>query len=60
MLKESGKVEKWELPEISLHVNDDGNVILIMCRIYKEYYADYEGREELQKFTRKVKELVVK
>ena len=35
---------------------------LISCKICKEYYVDDddEGREELKKFTGKVKELVVK
>ena len=54
-------VEKWELPEINVDVNDDGDVISKSCKICKEYYVDDdEGREELKKFTGKVKELVVK
>ena len=57
MVKKS-TVEKWELPEINVDVNDNGDVISISC---KEYYVDDdEGREELKKFTGKVKELVVK
>ena len=60
MVKKS-TVEKWELPEINLDVNDDRYVISIGYNICKEYYVDDdEGREELKKFTRKVKELVVK
>ena len=57
MVKKS-TVEKWKLPEINVHVNDNGDVISISC---KEYYMDDdESREELKKFTRKVKELAVK
>ena len=60
MFKKS-TVKKWELPEINVDVNDDGNVISVSCKICKEYYGDDdEGREELKKFTGKVKELVVK
>ena len=36
MFKKS-KVEKWELPEISLNVNDDGD-IWISCKICKISY----------------------
>ena len=28
-------VEKWELPEINVAVNDDGDVISISCKICK-------------------------
>ena len=60
MVKKSS-VEKWELPQINVDVNDDGDVISISCKSCKKYYVDDdEGREELKKFTRKVKELVVK
>ena len=53
MVKKS-TAEKWELPEINVDVNDNGDVISISC---KEYYVDDdEGREELKKFTGKVKE----
>ena len=55
MVKKS-TVEKWELPEINVDVNDDGDVISISCKICKEYYEDDdEGREELKKFTGKVR-----
>ena len=54
-------IETWELPKTSLNANDDGNVILISCKNCKEYYVDDgEGREELNKFTGRVKDLVVK
>ena len=60
MVKKS-KLEKCELPEIHVDVNDNGDVVSISCKICKEYYVhDEAGREELEKFTRKVKELVVK
>ena len=61
MLKKGGKVKlkKGELHKISLNVNEDGDVLIIRCKICKEYYVDNEGREELKKFTGKVKELVV-
>ena len=56
MVKKS-TVEKWELPEINVDVNDDGDVISISCKICKEYYVDDgESREELKKVTRKVKD----
>ena len=60
MIKKSS-VQKWELPQINVDVNDDGDVISISCKSCKEYYVDDdEGREELKKFTGKVKELVAK
>ena len=54
-------VEKWELPEINLDVSDDGDVILVSCKICKGYYVDDDGgREELIKFTGKMKKLIAK
>ena len=32
------KVKMWELPKISLDVNDDGDVVLISCKICKISY----------------------
>ena len=29
------KVEKWQLPEVSLDVNDIGDVVLLSCKICK-------------------------
>ena len=48
MLKKSGKVKlkKGELHKISLNANEDGDVLIIRCKICREYYVDNEGREE--------------
>ena len=37
MVKKS-KVEKWELPKISLDVNDDGDVVSVSFEICKISY----------------------
>ena len=36
-------VKKWELPEINLDVNDDGDVISVSCKICNGYYVDHDG-----------------
>ena len=54
-------VKKWELPEINLDVNDDGDVISVSCKICNGYYVDHDGSgEELIKFTGKKKKLIAK